>query len=1120
VEGIIILFVLAILAAALFTFIACIVLLARTRQMGFRQGDIERTLGNMRGQISSHETRLRRSETPAPPPVAASAEPPEAEPSVAASPELAPIPAPPPQSVAATAAAPEVEEAPQPLAPEAEQEAAPLATPSAIGQELDQARLRAQTYSPGGSTPPPLPRAAESPAHAPAFAWAKIEKHLGERWMAYLGVVAIFLSVGFFIKYSIEQDWITRGMRVMGGLALGAVMMAAGVRFILRGAKPLGQALVGGGLGIIYLVLYAGFAYYEILPQNVAFASMALAAIVGLVLSVLCDALPISFLAVLGGFLTPRLCSTGHDARDILFAYILILDLSVLAVAWFKRWRALDVLAFVGTCIYFLGWYYKFYSTAALFPAMAWLGAFYLLFLILPFPLNLRRREHIRGERFALAMGNATGFFVMAYVLLHASHKDLLALVAVLMSAAYLVSGLVTSWRIPDDKRARLGFTALSITFLTLAIPLYFGLNGITIAWAAEGVVLVWLGIKYRDRLVRQGGALAIFLALIRLPFYHWDDYSYEGLTLYANPIFGVGLWCAVACGAAAFLYHRYREDVEPFARGMASVLAHLSGLLFMAVLYIDFREWIGTQFQAEWWITMVKGGLLTDARDCQLAAFAFLCALGAMGFLVGGLCLRSRGARVTMRILLGIGAVAVIRSYGKEFYGFYVLNGEPVLVMARDVIPKSREWARLFFLWKLSFAVGVFLAATIWATGFIRRRWEKMGPLPEHVLQERAIAEWHYLAFGYALMALLHVELNLWAVGSWVSFARVAVWCVGAVALLGCGFRRPAAWRLATLPALVWALVLTILAYGRFYDGHRGWPAEYDGMAAIWRCAMAGILVAAFIAHAWLLNRFASGATKEERNGIQAAYIGAMYLGLIVAVVELFTYTRAPWMWSLVAVLVAAGGMMVLVTGCGRSMAWRLLALPPMCLAVFFLFRVFHVHDVPGILLLNLRAMPVAVVLAILFSGAAILKKSGDGGRGEEQNAALLLSWSATLLLPYFLSVECYTFFRNSGVISDPRTARWMAHASLSILWSLYGMGLLCLGFWRRSQALRFIGLGFFGVTVMKAVFSDLWNLRELPRILAFLALGLLLIAGAYAYHKLEKRLGGEEELREDEEH
>ena len=100
------------------------------------------------------------------------------------------------------------------------------------------------------------------------------------------------------------------------------------------------------GLPILYISLFAAFSLYDIIPQMMAFAAMVVVTAAGMALAVLHNATALGFLALLGGFLTPLMVSTGHDARDSLSGTWRSSTWGVLGVAVFKRWRALDVLAF------------------------------------------------------------------------------------------------------------------------------------------------------------------------------------------------------------------------------------------------------------------------------------------------------------------------------------------------------------------------------------------------------------------------------------------------------------------------------------------------------------------------------------------------------------------------------------------------------------------------------------------------------------------------------------------------------------------------------------------------------------------------------------------------------
>ena len=50
-----------------------------------------------------------------------------------------------------------------------------------------------------------------------------------------------------------------------------------------------------------------------------------------------------------GGFLAPVLASTGQGNHVVLFSYYALLDAGIVAIAWFKAWRHLNLLAFVFT---------------------------------------------------------------------------------------------------------------------------------------------------------------------------------------------------------------------------------------------------------------------------------------------------------------------------------------------------------------------------------------------------------------------------------------------------------------------------------------------------------------------------------------------------------------------------------------------------------------------------------------------------------------------------------------------------------------------------------------------------------------------------------------------------
>jgi uncharacterized membrane protein len=84
---------------------------------------------------------------------------------------------------------------------------------------------------------------------------------------------------------------------------------------------------------------------------------------------------------------------------------------------------------------------------------------------------------------------------------------------------------------------------------------------------------------------------------------------------------------------------------------------------------------------------------------------------------------------------------------------------------------------------------------------------------------------------------------------------------------------------------------------------------------------------------------------------------------------------------------------------------------------------------------------------------------------------------------------------------LSDPVMAK---HAAISIFWGLFAMALIAAGFRLRSPMARYAGLGLFGITLVKVIVLDMREARYGYRVLAFIGLGLLLLATSVIYGKL----------------
>jgi uncharacterized membrane protein len=127
-----------------------------------------------------------------------------------------------------------------------------------------------------------------------------------------------------------------------------------------------------------------------------------------------------------------------------------------------------------------------------------------------------------------------------------------------------------------------------------------------------------------------------------------------------------------------------------------------------------------------------------------------------------------------------------------------------------------------------------------------------------------------------------------------------------------------------------------------------------------------------------------------------------------------------------------------------------------------------------------------------VAFFVIAFLWLSADNRR---EHIAELAGWLAISLLFVFLTLELNTFL--SQYVAGLRSG------GVSILWSLFALALILGGIQKQLGALRFAGLGLFTVVGFKVFFSDLANLDQFYRIVAFILLGVLILCGAFLYLK-----------------
>jgi uncharacterized membrane protein len=426
--------------------------------------------------------------------------------------------------------------------------------------------------TPEPSPPPRVPlspatAAAKSSDNEPALIAAIRNFFTGGNTLVRVGVIVLFFGVAFLLRYMAEHSHIPIEVRLTGVALASIALIIFGWRLRkTRGGYAL--ALQGGGVGILYLIIFAALRLYSILPAAIAFPLLALIAILSAILAILQNSMSFALLAVSGGFLAPVLASTGQGSHVVLFSYYAVLNAGIVAIAWFKAWRPLNVAGFVFTFAIGTAWGVLQYRTEDFATTEPFLILFFLFYLGIAILFTLRQpRKTIGYIDGTLIFGTPILAFSLQSAMLH-DHLMSLAYSAIVLSALYLTIAYLLKRRQGDSHKLLFeSFMALSVAFLTLAVPLALDARWNAATWALEGTALIWVGCRQKRLLPRLFGALLNIVAacLALSEFKMGNDYLVLPLGNY--------LGILVQSGAAIFsartlqVNRQHLKELEPLVR-------------------------------------------------------------------------------------------------------------------------------------------------------------------------------------------------------------------------------------------------------------------------------------------------------------------------------------------------------------------------------------------------------------------------------------------------------------------------------------------------------------------------------------------------------------------------
>ncbi len=402
----------------------------------------------------------------------------------------------------------------------------------------------------------------------------------------------MLIGVSYFVKYAFDNNWVGPSGRIAIGLLVGIGLVLWSERFRARGYSAFSYSLKAVGIGTLYLSLWGAFQIYHLIPAAAAFAAMAIVTAATIALALSQDAELLASFALVGGFSTPVLLSTGQNHEAVLFSYVALLDLAILTMAIFKPWRRLLWGSFAGTIILYLGWYSQYYSADQRTETVLFAALFAAIFAVIPLAGSGSGSKWLSGRdatRTLLPLLNAAAFFLALYDMYRGEDQTTLTWYALALAAVYLSlgSGIKKRSSAEDANFINLLHVAIAVAFITIAIPLKLDAQWITIGWLAESAMLLWLSVRAQTDFLRYFAAFALILGIARLVFY--DQIRAEMLVF--NMRFATYVLAVAILGGIAVLGKRHAARAETIFLDTAAVGANLLALIALTLEASDYFD-------------------------------------------------------------------------------------------------------------------------------------------------------------------------------------------------------------------------------------------------------------------------------------------------------------------------------------------------------------------------------------------------------------------------------------------------------------------------------------------------------------------------------------------------
>ena len=453
-----------------------------------------------------------------------------------------------------------------------------------------------------------------------------LEKIIGESWINKIGILIVVIGVAIGAKYSIENELISPLTRIILGYLVGIGLLGFGIKLKPK-FEGYSAVLVSGAISIFYFITYFAYSFYDLIPQALAFVMMLIFTAFTVFTAIKYNRVVIAHIGLIGAYAVPFLLSSGSGRVDILFSYMLIINLGILFISIKKDWKSLHYSAFFFTWMIYGSWFAdkSFDSNLQGYEALG-LGfatAFFLVFYGVSLFNNIISKEKLDKVNIILILLNSFIYYGFGYGIFngHSILDSYLGLFTLFNAAIHFaVLFFIKSKKLADST---LFYSTLGLvfTFITIAIPIQLDGNWVTLMWTAQGTILFWLGKTKKISIYEKISLPILGLAFISF-LEDWARYRYAvNLDIHAfwNVNFLTGIFAVLGYSSAVYLSRKHPDPEIEKNSPFNTIKSFYLPVLLVLTAYLTFRNEIGYFFDYWYESTSLKGKEIGETDEFSL---------------------------------------------------------------------------------------------------------------------------------------------------------------------------------------------------------------------------------------------------------------------------------------------------------------------------------------------------------------------------------------------------------------------------------------------------------------------------------------------------------------------